>query len=292
MLADNDVANQFYQRQLATLYNANDEPTKAIRIYNRLVEQNKPEDWEGKSTEKQLTMMFRRSGALRGRGDARLSTGEHKEAVADYEEALKLGYETRKLQEEESMELIPIDDGVLNNLAWVLATSPKDDVRDGDRAIELATEAAEITEFKQAHILSTLASGYAESGDFEKAIEWIEKAIEVNRQVGEEAVNKSATDEQKASLQKEFESYKEGKPWRELQDVEKEKKEKKKAAAKEKAEKENDKKPEKPDSKESDEDEEDDKESDQEDEEEDKDDEDEKEKSDENEGGKQLSLTS
>ena len=47
------------------------------------------------------------------------------------------------------------------------------------RSIELATKAADLTEHKQAHILSTLAAGYAETGDFKKAIEWSEKAVAI-----------------------------------------------------------------------------------------------------------------
>ena len=39
----------------------------------------------------------------------------------------------------------------------------------------------------------------------------------------EEAVDKTRTDSQRESLGKEYESYKQKKPWRELQNVEKEK---------------------------------------------------------------------
>ncbi len=213
-LSVNDEENQFLKRQLAMLYNADDRPKEAIEIYDELLKLNAKGSWEGKSNPKKLVFMSRRMGTLRGRGDARLSTGEHNKAVADYDEALELQYALRKIQEEiqeeKGGELDPEDDGVLNNLAWVLATSTFDDVRDGVRAVELATKAAEVTEFKQAHILSTLASGYAEMGDFENAIKWIEKAIEVNREEG-------TNDEQKESLQTEYESYKNKKPWREMQ---------------------------------------------------------------------------
>lgn len=127
--------------------------------------------------------------ALRGRADTLLILGRHSEAIADFEKALK--------QE-------PNDDGLLNNLAWVLATSPDDALRNGKRAIELATKACELTEYKQAHILSTLGAAHAETGDFETAIKWSEKAVEL----GEGA--------QKEALMKELESYRAGKPWREL----------------------------------------------------------------------------
>jgi len=171
-----------------------------------------------------------------------LSAGEHQDAVKDYDEALDLCYQFRDLLEELDIDLALEGEnatlvGVLNNCAWVLATSPKDDLRDGKRAIELATEAAELTDFKEAYILSTLASGYAETGEFDSAIEWIDKAIAANTEEGEklaeeknqkEQVTRNA--EQSESLQKEKDSYVAKKPWRELQDVEAEK-----AAAEEKA---------------------------------------------------------
>ncbi len=225
LLAENDRTNLFYQRQLAMLYNANDQPSRAITIYDQLLKEDADGSWEGKSVGKQLGIMQRRAMTLRGRGDAQLSIGGHQAAVKNFDEALELGKAIRELEESEGVEkLSELDDGVLNNLAWVLATSPDDEVRDGERAIKLATQAAEITEFKQAHILSTLASAYAETGDFDNAIKWVEKAIEVNKADGEAAVDKTRTDTQRESLHKEYESYKKKEAWRELQNVEEDKK--------------------------------------------------------------------
>ncbi|MGI9456601.1 MAG: tetratricopeptide repeat protein [Aeoliella sp.] len=129
---------------------------------------------------------------LRFRGDARLNIGQHREAIADYE--LALGLE-------------PEDSGILNNLAWTLATSPNDEVRDGKRAIELATKACELTENKEAHIISTLAAAYAESGDFEKAKEWSQKAVDLD------------DEENSDQISEELASYEAGKPWRESQQL-------------------------------------------------------------------------
>lgn len=225
-LASNDRNNLFFQRQLAMLYNANDEPSRAIKIYERLLRADPKGSWDGKSVRRQLGILLRRAASLRGQGDAQLSSGKHAEAVKSFDEALELGLAIQEIEESEGAEeLSKLDDGVLNNLAWVLATSPDENVRDGKRAIELATQAAELTEFKQAHILSTLASGYAESGDFENAIKWIEKAIEINKEAGEAAVDKSQTDKQRESLHKEYENYKKQEPWREMQNVEEEKSE-------------------------------------------------------------------
>lgn len=129
--------------------------------------------------------------ALRGRADALLTTGRQAEALADYERLLKLA---------------PEDPGVLNNLAWILCTSPKDELRDGERALELAKKACELTNYEEAHILSTLGAAYAELGDFETAIEWSKKAIAAE----------SEDPERKEALEKELETYQHGEPVREL----------------------------------------------------------------------------
>ena len=178
-LLKDDPKNLESQLQLAMLYQASEKPRKAIELYTEALRQDP-----------------KNSFALRGRADSYLSTGEHAKAIADYEKAL---------------EVAPEDTGVLNNFAWVLATSPVDELRNGKRAIELATKACELTDYKQAHILSTLAAGYAETGDFETARQWSQKAVEL----GDE--------EQKEPLTKELESYKAEKPWRERQTAPEEK---------------------------------------------------------------------
>jgi len=89
-----------------------------------------------------------------------------------------------------------------------LATTPDDKLRNADRAIEFATRACEITKYEESHILSTLAAAYAEKGDFETAMKWSTKAVEIG------------TDEQKEPLRKELESYQQKKAWRESQSTE------------------------------------------------------------------------
>lgn len=228
--------NLEYRQRLAILYNADDRPSQAIRVYSRLLDDVSAERLESAGDRQRLFLLITRSSLLQGRGNARLSSGEHKEAIEDYDEGLDLSYQLRDLVEEmdidfdlerENATLV----GILNNCAWVLATTPEEELRDGKRAIELATEAAEMTKFEEAYILSTLASGYAETGDFDKALKWIEKAIIANAKLAkelkeedgqEEAIKHNA--EQTESLRKEKDSYIAKKPWREKQDVEAEKK--------------------------------------------------------------------
>jgi tetratricopeptide (TPR) repeat protein len=193
-----------FKSQLGMLYNANEQPTEAIKIYNSIL-RYEPED----------------ARVLRGRGDANLSLGEHKKAIEDYEAALDALPSDDDEQDEPDDRISEQRSGILNNLAWVLATSPKDDLRNGKRSIELATEASELTDYKKAFILSTLASGYAEVGDFETAIKWATKAVEL-----------AEDEEQRGNLTNELESYKRNEPWRELENVEEKKKQQAEEAAK------------------------------------------------------------
>ena len=126
--------------------------------------------------------------AYYSRADIYLSMGEHAKAIQDYERAYEINKEYPNL---------------LNNFAWTLATSTEASVRDGKRAIKLALEACEVSDYKKPHILSTLAAAYAESRDWSNARKWSQKAVEL------------ATEDIKETLQKELEFYKKKKPWRE-----------------------------------------------------------------------------
>jgi len=187
ILLQTDPTNNEYRLRLATYLSGDKRPRKAIELLTTII------DGIGSDADKDELEV--RAEALRSRGDALLSVGKHAEAVKDYEEALKLE---------------PDDTHVLNNYAWVLATSPDDGVRNAARSIELGLKACELTKYEKAHILSTLAAGYAEKGDWENAVKWSSKAVELG---GAEA-------EVSDQLRKELERYKEKKPWREKQEIE------------------------------------------------------------------------
>jgi tetratricopeptide (TPR) repeat protein len=178
LLAREDPTNAELRLQIAAFLILDQRPRKAITLLSKMIDSDQG-NWS----------------ALRRRADALLSIGKHKEAVEDYEKGLQLQ---------------PKEDGILNNLAWVLATSPMDDVRDADRSIDLARQACEVTEYAKPHILSTLAAAYAEKGDFEAAIEWSTKAVELGREELKDQVEQ---------LEQELDSYHNEKPWREVQEV-------------------------------------------------------------------------
>jgi len=78
---------------------------------------------------------------------------------------------------EKAIELNPNNLKVTNSLAWLLATHPKDNVRNGARAVELAKHACNITDYKVPELLDTLATAYAEENRFAEAVETAAKAL-------------------------------------------------------------------------------------------------------------------
>ena len=67
----------------------------------------------------------------------------------------------------------------MNDLAWFLAASKENTARNPDKAIKLARRVCELTDYKNPELLDTLAVAYAAAGDFNKAVETAEKALEL-----------------------------------------------------------------------------------------------------------------
>jgi Flp pilus assembly protein TadD len=89
-------------------------------------------------------------------------------------------------QLEAALQINPGSAEVMNNLAWELATSEDNHVRNGARAVELAERACELTHYKRTIYIGTLAAACAEAGRFDDAMAAAQKAIALAQQNGEQ----------------------------------------------------------------------------------------------------------
>jgi tetratricopeptide (TPR) repeat protein len=166
-----DSKNAYFYNNRGNVWNAKGDYDKAIEDFNQAVRLD-PQD----------------AVAYNNRGNARYFKKEYEKALADYAEALRLD---------------PKNAVAYNSRAVLRATCADAKYRDGKQAIEDATKACELTEWKDAQGLDTLAAAYAEAGDFAKAIECQTKAIDL------------APEDQKAEFRTRLELYHTGKPYRE-----------------------------------------------------------------------------
>lgn len=163
---NNDLA--YFDRGL--LYSRMGAHTRAVADFNRVLEIEQP-----------------LSASSRPRSPASLKSQGEKPAGPDY----------AKLLLPDSAHA-----AAFNTLAWAWATGSDAGRRDGKKAVEYATKACELSGWKDAAFLSTLAAAYAECGQFKEAVAWQKKALALVRQ------------EEAAKLRARLEAYQSGNPWR------------------------------------------------------------------------------
>jgi protein O-mannosyl-transferase len=154
---------------------------------------------EQKGQQEQALVHYEAAARIKPTADRRAAlamalarAGRAPEAVGHYRAALSLKPES-----------VP----VLNNLAWILATYPTADFRNGGEAVQLAEKACTLTGYKVATLVGTLAAAYAESGRFAEAVETAQKAEALALAANAKEI--AATNRQLAEL------YRQGRPYRE-----------------------------------------------------------------------------
>jgi tetratricopeptide (TPR) repeat protein len=108
---------------------------------------------------------------------------------------------------ESALRLRPDFAEALNNLAWIRASSPVDQLRDGAAGVRLAERACQITSYKEPLLIGTLSAAYAEAGRFEEAAATSAKARDLALAAGQTAI--AEKNEELIRL------FKSGRPYRE-----------------------------------------------------------------------------
>jgi tetratricopeptide (TPR) repeat protein len=97
-------------------------------------------------------------------GNVLFKKGSVNEAIVLYQKALQIK---------------PDFAGAQNSLAWVLAVCPQASLRNGNKAVELAQRANQLTGGESPTFLTTLAAAYAEAERFPEAVETAQRALQL-----------------------------------------------------------------------------------------------------------------
>ncbi len=113
-------------------------------------------------------------------------------------------YTDARIKLEEGLSALPRDGQLAHTLARLCATAPLDKVRHGELALQLALKVYEIK--KTFDTGETLAMAYAETGQFEQAVE-IQRGLILRAE-------KEDVETRLEALRKRLLSYQRGEPWR------------------------------------------------------------------------------
>jgi len=127
-------------------------------------------------------------GSFYNRGRLWQAKSEFGKAIEDYLEAIRLNPSL----------------SFQKDLAWIYATCPEEQYRNGEEAIQYAKKACEITGWHSWDSLDVLAAAYAETGDFANAIRWQKKTLDL------------APPKEKPPCQERLDLYRSKKPFRDM----------------------------------------------------------------------------
>jgi tetratricopeptide (TPR) repeat protein len=147
-------------------------------------------------------------------GNLFLIQGKYEQAFAEFRETIKLNpshvkarYQLGKnlyvhgnradgmMELQKSIFIEPSNEGIRNDLAWMLATAPEESLRNGPRSLEFALDVNKATGGKNPFFLDTLAAAYAENGNFIEALQVAQHALDLAQSAGIKELVKNLREE-------------------------------------------------------------------------------------------------
>ncbi len=207
---DPQYANAFNSRGVA--WEAKKDFDKAIADYNEAIRldpryvlayTNRGNAWKDKKEYDKAIADFteairldpKYAAAFTFRASAWGYKNEYDKAIADYTEAIRLDpkyaaaftfrafawdqkkeYDKAIADYNEVIRLDPKNAAAYDSLASIWVFCPEKMFRNGNKAVEFATSACKLSDWKEPNYLFTLAAAYAEAGEFEKAADCQSKA--------------------------------------------------------------------------------------------------------------------
>ncbi len=162
--------------------------------------------------------------AFHTRGQAYAKLGQSEKAISDFTRAIELDPDSwsflyRAYAYEQagdypraiadlykSIQLAPNESTAYNDLAWLFATCDNPVFRNGKAAEDLARKACDLSEWKAANYMDTLAAAFAEEGDYKEAARYEEQAISLSASGGTNRLE----------MQKRLEIYRQNRPYRKM----------------------------------------------------------------------------
>ncbi len=184
---EKDPRNAAYHALLAQVLNAARLPDEALGHQRQAVELD---PWN-------LTVRHELAGVLARSGDGAGARAEW-QRILEINPGVEVAYlgllglassrhdsfEVQRLSREGLVRL-PDSHLLANSLAWSLATTRDDGLRNGEEAVQWANRACSMTQGRVHAYLDTLAAAYAAVGQFDKALDMANRALTLAQQAGD-----------------------------------------------------------------------------------------------------------
>lgn len=171
---DYENARRYFDAAIRT------DPYMWITYYNRAMTFYQQKKWAAALQDLNSTIRLKPSFlyATFARAGVNTQLGNYKASLTDLDTLVSLAMKlTNTIEQAEA----------LNSRAWLRATCPDASIRNGQLAVADARKACELGYWELSSYIDTLASAYAEAGDFDSAIRYQEQAISIRSSLPQQA---------------------------------------------------------------------------------------------------------